>query len=309
MTVVSVIASPSTAPQVQGASPPGFVTGRFFDPAEERIRQAVRTCEPVHIWKLLNRLVEAESPSSRDEARSRKLELWQSVNRLLRCQMLFRAGRHGVTTIKPSPPAPHFKQPGRKREKTSTVVHCVGDSAGSTAIGTPSRAGDISLEEPQNQMTSVQCGTGDGVVKTESAAPPNQEERSNAARALAKLRWNRRPRKKWSGWLPDGTRVWRGRRVVVDGQVWFAYGCLRNKLVISMDDGKLLGWPGDDDLRWRVVPAHTATVWRDPHAQALGGLKRGKKERLSDLKGESARRNGASQSRKMSCDRPSIPTK
>ena len=75
----------------------------LIDLVEQRILRLVRSSEPIHIWRLLNRLVEEEAPSSRNEARKRKLALWKSVNSLLRQQILFRAGRRAVATTKPSP--------------------------------------------------------------------------------------------------------------------------------------------------------------------------------------------------------------
>lgn len=290
--IISIIAPPSNAPQVHVAAPPASDPQTFLDPVEDRIVRTARDMEPVHVWKLLNRLVDEEALPNRLEMRRRKVELWRLVNSLLRRRMLVRAGRHGVATIKPSPPAPRVKQPGRKREKTSTVVHCASDPAGSAARGTKSSVGGSLAEKPEMQVIKARRETDSATTAAKSAAPLSQEERVNAARALANLRWQRKP-KRWSGWLPDGTRVWRGRRVMVDGQVWYAYGCLRSKLVISLDDGKLLGWPGEDDLRWRVVPAHTASVWRDPNARLLGSLKRGVRERSSSAKRLSARQNGS----------------
>src|SRR6266542_3939364 len=106
MTVLTVITAPPCAPQVRAAahsSPAGTITTSLVDPVEERILRAVRSSEPIHIWKLLNRLVGEEAPSCRHEERKRKLALWKSVNRLLAQQMLFREGRHAVTTTRPSP--------------------------------------------------------------------------------------------------------------------------------------------------------------------------------------------------------------
>ena len=123
MTVISIVAPPPNAPQVHIAVPAVSVTQGLIDPVEQRILMAVRSSEPIHIWKLLNRLVEEEAPSSRHEVRRRKLGLWESVNRLLRQQMLFRAGRHAVTTTKPSPGLAICRYPARRRRKAPTVSH------------------------------------------------------------------------------------------------------------------------------------------------------------------------------------------
>src|SRR6266496_5081573 len=136
MTILSVIAAPPSAPQVSAAAPLATITPSLVDPVEERIVRAVRASEPIHIWKLLNRLVEDERPACRHEVRRRKLGLWESVNRLLRQQMLFRAGRHAVTTTKPSPGLAICRYPARRRRKASTVSD--------RAIGIP--------EEDQQQL-------------------------------------------------------------------------------------------------------------------------------------------------------------
>src|SRR6266496_5351835 len=103
MTVISIVAPPPNAQQVHIAVPAVSVLQSLIDPVEQRILRAVRSSEPIHVWRILNRLVEEEAPSSRHEARKRKLALWKLVNRLLHQQILFRAGRHAVTTTKPSP--------------------------------------------------------------------------------------------------------------------------------------------------------------------------------------------------------------
>ncbi|SRR6266536_5292068 len=123
MTILSVISAPPSAPQDRAAAPLATITPSLVDPVEERIVRAVRASEPIHIWKLLNRLVEDERPACRHEVRRRKLGLWESVNRLLRQQMLFRAGRHAVTTTKPSPGLAICRYPARRRRKAPTVSH------------------------------------------------------------------------------------------------------------------------------------------------------------------------------------------
>src|SRR6266536_2411032 len=137
MTVLSVIAAPPCAPQVLPAAQPAVVTQSGLGPVEERILRAVRSSEPIHIWKLLNWLVEEEAPPNRLETRRRKLTLWKLVNRLLRRQALFRAGRHAVTTTKPSPGLAICQSPARRRKKAPTVGHRASDSVGSAAEGTP----------------------------------------------------------------------------------------------------------------------------------------------------------------------------
>src|SRR6266536_4416433 len=102
MTILSVISAPPSAPQDRAAAPLATITPSLVDPVEERILRAVRASEPIHIWRLLNRLVQGESLPSRREVRQRKVELCRLVSGLMRRQVLFPAGRHAVTT-KPSP--------------------------------------------------------------------------------------------------------------------------------------------------------------------------------------------------------------
>src|SRR6266581_3061080 len=123
MTILSVITAPPSAPQVHPAAQPAVVAQSVLDPVEARIIQAVRSSEPIHSWKLLNRLVEEEAPPNRLETRRRKLALWKSVNRLLRHQMLFREGRHAVTTTKPSPGLAICRYPARWRRSHRRTTH------------------------------------------------------------------------------------------------------------------------------------------------------------------------------------------
>lgn len=292
MTLVSVIAPPPSAPQIHSAAPLASGTRSSIDPLAERICRAVRTSEPVHIWKLLNQLVKDEAPPSRLEARQRKLELWKAVNHLLRRKVLFRAGRHAVTTTKPSLPPVASRHPVSDRRKPSTVVSPLSDSGGSTVTGTPLPEGGISLQEPGNQRTTLQCGTSEAGAGAESAAPLSHQERANAARALAKLRWQRKP-KKWSGWLDKRTRIWRDRQVVLpDGTVAYAYGALRGRVVYFLDQPRQME-PG----RWGVARADQVTPLKNRAAVAMGRLKQGVRERPSLAKQRSARLNGSTQSR------------
>lgn len=286
--IISVIAPPVDQPEFNFSARPMPTMQSSIAPAEDMILQAVRDMEPVHVWKLLNRLVDDEALPNRHEMRRRKVEIWRLVNSLLRRRMLFRAGRHGVATIKPSPPAPRFKQPERKPEKASTVVHRASDTVGSAANGTTLQEGGILSEEAATQVTTVSCRASEVGAGAESAVPLAPEERANAARALATLRWHRAPQKKLSGWLDKRTRVWRDRPIVLaDGTVAYAYGALRGRVVYFLDQPRQME-PG----RWGVVRAGEVKPLKNPAAVALGRLKRGVKERPSVLKSVAARRNG-----------------
>ena len=86
---------------------------------------------------------------------------------------------------------------------------------------------------------------------------------------------------------------YRDQRVVLPtGDVWFLYGALRGRAVVTLDKGKLLGdWPYGP-LRWTLVPASTVRPFLNPAARIVGMAKRGRKEKPSLTKAEAARRNG-----------------
>lgn len=112
---------------------------------------------------------------------------------------------------------------------------------------------------------------------------------SEAGRALA--RRLRRVRKKWSGFL-HGQRTWRGREIELpDGTPAFLYGALRGQAVWSFDPDRLLGGEGEP-FQWGVLPADLIRLRKNPHAQALGAMKRGVRERRSEAKRQAAIKNG-----------------
>src|SRR5437899_10749293 len=91
---------------------------------------------------------------------------------------------------------------------------------------------------------------------------------TEAARALAKMP---RRRKRWTGWLCDDWHGYRDQRVITpDGTVWFLYGALRRKAIITPERGKLPGGWGDGPFRWKVIPVEEVNRYRNPAAQLLG---------------------------------------
>ncbi len=126
-------------------------------------------------------------------------------------------------------------------------------------------------------------------LQTATTLTPGQI--SQAARELARL--PRRPKRKWTGWLNENWHGYRDQKVVLpSGRVWYLYGALRGKAVVTSECGTLPGGWGDGPFGWGVLPASQIRRYRNPAAQILGKSKLGRKERPSPLKAEAARRNG-----------------
>lgn len=139
------------------------------------------------------------------------------------------------------------------------------------------------LSQPPSSRTATPA------QQTASSLQPDQI--SEAARALAKL--PRRPRRRWSGWLNHRWRGYRDQPVLLPGgEPAYLFGALRGRAVVTLDRGQLLGdWP-NEPLRWALVPASTIHPLLNPAARLLGGLKRGIREKKSELKITAARFNG-----------------
>ena len=110
-----------------------------------------------------------------------------------------------------------------------------------------------------------------------------KDETSLAAAALRKTH----PRTgAWCGWLGD-YHLRKGDKVVLpDGRIGIVYGAARGKIIVwkeRIDPGE---WPAD------VYDARVIRRFKNPAAVALGGCKRGVKERPSEIKASTARLNG-----------------
>lgn len=121
-----------------------------------------------------------------------------------------------------------------------------------------------------------------------------------------------RPRgqkRKWTGWLADGARGYKGQRVLLpNGETAHLYGATRQKAIVTLDEGRLLGGLDGEPMRWTVLPVSELRLHRNPHAQLLGSRKRGVKERFSALKAQTARENGRRGGRPRKQSRPaSVP--
>lgn len=90
----------------------------------------------------------------------------------------------------------------------------------------------------------------------------------------------------WCGWL-HGYHLRKGDKVILpDGRIGIVYGAARGKIIVWKERIVLGEWPAD------VFDAAFIQRLKNPAAIVLGGCKRGVKERPSELKAASARRNG-----------------
>ena len=119
--------------------------------------------------------------------------------------------------------------------------------------------------------------------------PLSAAEASSAASALAKLP---RKKKRWSGWI-GSTRSYRWMPIKLpNGELVFAMGALRGRVVWSRVPGELTGGLEEAGVSWGVVPASRVKFVKNFSAACLGSLKAGRKERPSAVKAASARANG-----------------
>lgn len=120
----------------------------------------------------------------------------------------------------------------------------------------------------------------------------DQNGRSGATelkRAAAELgRLPRLGRKVWTGFLEDGQRAWRGRKVIMpDGRVAAIYCVVRGNAGLVWDDPTRV-----EGLGMKLLPVHKLKVFKSPAAVLLGKAKRGVREAHSEAKVLAARSNG-----------------
>ena len=123
-------------------------------------------------------------------------------------------------------------------------------------------------------------------AKTESVQDTAQI--TQAAKTLARL--PRRQKRKLTGWL-HGQRCWRGRLLLLpDGEVAPLLWCNRGRVLLR----NYRGMEVPDFLNWGGRREHDVRLHKSPEAVLLGSLKRGVRERRSELKASTARANGCS---------------
>ena len=287
--MLSVITAPPNAPQNYTPIPAPPVPPRL-DRLDRRLLEVVRDEGVVQVWFLLNNIGDEEAPGDRAKAREIRLALWARLKRLLRLRLVWRHRRRAVGISEP-PVRPALPRQvrrlssWRKRKRIATVRPLRHADAGSTAA-----CENSDERSPQAQQVAFQLVSQDfraaapTEVVPQSKSAPSREQVTAAARQLATLP---RKRKKWSGWLNDHNRIWRDRKILVEGCPAWCYGVLRRRVIFFLDRPRLLE-PG----RWGVVPASRVRVWTNPAARLLGRLKRGTREQRSEAKIAAARRNG-----------------
>jgi hypothetical protein len=155
-----------------------------------------------------------------------------------------------------------------------------GEATASPKLGAPRSAS----QQVRDELEVAGRATGDAMERR------NRDGISRAASALASL--PRRQPRRWTGWLSTSVRGYRDQRVTLpDGRVWFLYGAIRGKAIVTPDRGRLMGG-FDEPFRWAVMPANQVVPVKNEAARLLGSMKRGRKERPSLRKQEAARRNG-----------------
>jgi hypothetical protein len=120
----------------------------------------------------------------------------------------------------------------------------------------------------------------------------DQNERSRAAelkQAASELgRLPRLRRRVWTGFLENGQRAWRGRKVIMpDGRVAAIYCIVRGKAGLIWNDPARV-----EGLGMKLLPVTELKLFKSPAAVILGGAKRGVREARSDAKVLAARANG-----------------
>jgi hypothetical protein len=274
------IVAPLSAPQVY--TPPwGGVQHRHAPLVMDTLRK--QNGAPVGLWRIINKLASTQQPAYRSQRRFKCMSFWIAIRELIRAKLIFRHG--SLISTKDF----HY-QPRRKTPKhpLPSARDRVSKNGGSNHLMANPEAAHTATQPVENKLAASERIALIGKLKTESATP-SADEITAAASALAK---NPRQRKIWSGWIGP-TRSYRGLPIKLpNGESVFAFGALRGRVVWSRGRGELTGGVNGAGLDWGAVPAMHVKVIKNPSAQLLGRLKRGKAERPSALKAAAAQANG-----------------
>ena len=247
-------------------------------PLAPKVMDAIRQRgpSPVGLWKIINALAKAENPDCRSQRWCWQLRFWGAVRELGKAKLLFRHGALIATRDFA------YKPKARTVKRVSpSVATKVCQTAGSNGLMV---ATAMSMEKSQllkNKLFSSNGGVVAAPPQSENAAP--SEARISAAASLLAMR--PRPRKrKWTGVL-HGERVRRGTLVrVPSGHVLPADFVRRGKVYVL--------FPKDSDKIIDRFDVREVVRIKNPAAVLLGRLKRGVRERQSEAKAATARRNG-----------------
>lgn len=279
--MIDIIIALPEAPQVYQPKPETAPAPRLDD-TDMRIIQTVREEGPYKTWSILN-LMANDSGLDRSESRNLRTALWGRVRRLKRLGLLFGRGRNEIAATK------LVRLPTRRRFRRHNPTVVDVERVGAVSAGNQLDQA-LLLKIEYQSGAKVVVGDTDLPTKhntskeTQSVITP--ENASDAGRALASL-----PRKKtrwWTGWL-HGVHCWRGRLVVLpNGETAPLIWCCRGRMLLqNVNDLPLRDW-----MLWTARRADEVAVLKNPAACLLGSLKAGRTERKSEVKAESARRNG-----------------
>ena len=231
---------------------------------------------PVGLWKVIGALVKAERPCDREDARSRAVYYWVGFRELRRAGLIFR--HFGLIATKDFAYAP-----SQKWRKTLVPTARPSDSQNAVSNVPPPTVISVRQQDhpPQIQGAKPILPCLPIPVKTQSARP-SADHVNDAARLLAT---EPRPRKrKWTGEF-NGERVRRRTMFKLpNGEILPAILVLRGKAYLFREYSERF---------IERVDCYDLVRVKNPAAQLMGRLKRGKREAPSELKAATARFNGA----------------
>ena len=231
---------------------------------------------PVGLWKTIGLLAKAEGPGDRGDIRSRSAYYLVGFRELRRAGLMFR--HFGLISTQD-----FAFEPRQKWRKSRLPTARTSDSKIAVSNGPPPSVNSLRQQDhpPQIQGAKPKSPSQPVPLKTESAS--SSAEQINAAARLIAM--EPRPRKrKWTGEF-NGERVRRRTLFKLpNGDILPTVLILRGKVYIFREDS--------EQLIERYSCSELVRV-KNPAAQLLGRLKRGKHEAPSELKTATARINGA----------------
>ncbi len=258
------------------------------------------------IWPLLNEVAAEQEPADRAEAREIRLELWRRLRGLIKAGVVHWYTRKSISIY--DLPRHYVNRRRRSRAGSTLTSKRTSETCQKGILVSNSAKNkllpDCSTAAPPQPLAAITqsalAAPSDPLLPTSSVAmsdaaptPCQDDEQANtirqAARELARL--PRSVKKQWSGYV-NGVRIWRNRRIQLpNGDLAFAYGALRGKLIWNSCETGLNTELGDD-WTWDVIDADQVRLVKNPHAVALGRMKAGVREKVSEAKSRAARTNG-----------------
>gem|GEM_PF-1934161 len=238
------------------------------------------------------------SPKGRAEARELRLRLLRKVERLIGLGLLHRGRRNQIATYK------FMAKPvvRRARRRKPSVGETTSTKAVSGVKSPPPPKQDCRpLPVSAEVVVASHGGQQPPPTEAKTESVPDRSQVTQAARALACL--PRKQPRKLTGWL-HGQQCWHGRLVsfpdgVIGKLVWANRGrvlvyCESVEEGVNVDVNDFCEWQKNYDERLLHFAARERDVqlFKRPEAALLGSLKRGVRERRSELKAATARANG-----------------